>query len=172
MSAVRATGLERSKQRAKAWAAAVFVAGVPLLAFSAWALDDAAAVSQASPSAMALQGDRAKPQLQFSASSLPRFDIDGANRSTRLDMTWLPPRQSAFGLSLAMTNTDAPGFAAIGSRGDGTSVDLGLHWRYTMDSHSRFDVVAWRRLVPADALTLVQARQPSYGARVEMQLSS
>jgi hypothetical protein len=49
-------------------------------------------------------------------------------------------------------------------------VNLGLHWRYTLDSNYRVDVTAWRRLVPADALTLVQTHQPSYGARVEMQI--
>jgi hypothetical protein len=35
-----------------------------------------------------------------------------------------------------------------------------------------FDVAAWRRLMPPDTLTLVQMRQPSYGARFEMQIGS
>ena len=38
-------------------------------------------------------------------------------------------------------------------------VDLGLHWRYTLDSNYRIDVTAWRRLVPPDALTLVQMQR-------------
>jgi hypothetical protein len=40
-----------------------------------------------------------------------------------------------------------------------------------MDSNYRVDVVAWRRVTQPDALTLVQARQSNYGARVEMRLS-
>ena len=45
-----------------------------------------------------------------------------------------------------------------------------MHWRYTLDGNYRLDVSAWRRVLPPDALTLVELREPSYGARVEMQL--
>lgn len=51
-----------------------------------------------------------------------------------------------------------------------TGVDLGLHWRYTSIGNYRFDVSAWRRMNPPDAATLIDNRDSSYGARVEMHL--
>jgi len=113
-------------------------------------------------------------KMEVSASSLPRFDnTDGSNRASRIDMTWLPPRRSALGLSFGMTSMDGAGafYPASAFAGATSSVDLGLHWRYTVDGNYRIDVTAWRRLAPPDALTLVQMRQPSYGARVEMQIA-
>lgn len=114
--------------------------------------------------------ERAGPQLEVSATSLPRFEnIDGSNRASRIDMTWLPPRRTALGLSLGMGTVDSAPLPAFGPRnGSPTSLDLGLHWRHTLDGNYRIDVTAWRRLMPPDALTLVQTREPSYGARVEM----
>jgi hypothetical protein len=52
-----------------------------------------------------------------------------------------------------------------------SSLDLGLHWRYTLGSEDRVDVTAWRRMTPIDAASLVQSREPSYGARVELRLN-
>ena len=117
--------------------------------------------------------DRNRPQLEVSSSSLPRFDgTDGATSTSRIDMTWLPPRRSAVGLSVGMQSLDGPALAPFAPRPGfaPNTVDLGLHWRYTMDSNYRVDVTAWRRLLPPDALTLIQTREPSYGARVEMRL--
>jgi hypothetical protein len=124
--------------------------------------------------AFALDGELPRPQLEVTATTLPRFDsVDNATSSSRLDMTWLPPRRSALGLSLGMTSPDGLGLAPFAPRNGPTqSVDLGLHWRYTLDSNYRVDVTAWRRLVPPDALTMVQTHEPTYGARVEMQLGS
>ena len=139
---------------------------------SAWAFDgDISPIPV--PSTIASPGERERLQLDLSATSLPRFDnTDGSNRSSRIDMTWLPPRRSALGLSLGMTSSQGATLAAAPAYfGASTSVDLGLHWRYTPDGNYRIDVTAWRRVVPADALTLVQIHQPSYGARVEMQIS-
>jgi hypothetical protein len=126
------------------------------------------------PSTVSSPDDGRRMQLELSTSSLPRFDnVDGSSRSSRIDMTWLPPRRSALGLSLGMTSSQGAAFPAPGPFvGAAPSVDLGLHWRYTSDTSYRIDVTAWRRLVPPDALTLVHTRQPGYGARVEMQLST
>jgi hypothetical protein len=137
----------------------------------AFALDNESATLAAQSGAP--PDERGRPQLEVSASSLPRFDnTDGSNRSTRIDMTWLPPRRSALGLSLGMGSVDDAMLPGFGPRaGAGTSVDLGLHWRYTMDGQYRVDVTAWRRMMPPDALTLIQAREPSYGARVEMRIT-
>jgi hypothetical protein len=111
-------------------------------------------------------------QLEFSSASFPRYDnTDGSNRSSRLDVTWLPPRRSALGLSLGMTSPQGYSFSAGGPTA-GPGVDVALRWRYTLDTNYRVDVTAWRRLMPTDALTLVQMHEPTYGARVEMQIGS
>lgn len=118
--------------------------------------------------------DRLGPQMEMSAASLPRFDsADGVTRYSRIDMTLLPTRQSTLGPSLAMTTPDVRAFSGARTfAGSTTSVDLGLHWRYTSDSNYRFDVTAWRRLNPVDAAGLIQSNDSSYGARVEMHLDS
>jgi len=141
------------------------------------AASSALAFDEETASAVVAQGgmtprERTRPQLEISASSLPRFDnTDGSNRATRIDMTWLPPRRSALGLSLGMGTADDAALPPFGPRnGSATSVDLGLHWRHTMDGQYRIDVTAWRRVMPPDALTLVQTREPTYGARVEMRI--
>jgi hypothetical protein len=119
------------------------------------------------------RAEAARLQLEFSGSSLPRYDnTDGSSRSTRVDMTWMPPRRSALGLSLGMMSTERNAFSAGPYTGTTAGVDLGLRWRYSLDSNYRIDVMAWRRLMPPDAATLVDLREPTYGARVEMQLGS
>lgn len=142
-----------------------------------------AAENEAPPAPAALLGPatssvtaRSEPQrlqLEVSASSVPRFDnIDGSNRASRIGMIWLPPSQSALGLSVGMTTADGYGalYPPSAFAGTPSSVDLGVHWRYTIDGNHRVDVTAWRRLAPPDTLTLVEMHQPSYGARVEMQI--
>jgi hypothetical protein len=171
MNAVIARGLVRSNTIAGLGRCMPVALLLGLADSGAWALD-------VEPSMAAATGttadERVLPQLKLSASSLPRFDnIDGSTRSSRIDMTWMPPRRSALGLSLGMTTMEGPSFSAAGPYvGAAPIVDLGLRWRYTLDSNYRFDVAAWRRLMPPDTLTLVQMRQPSYGARFEMQIGS
>jgi hypothetical protein len=167
--AIRGSGQSNAFGGLRPRIAVAFLLG--LAGSGAWALDNDASFT-ALPSAAAAPDERERLQLELSASSLPRFDnIDGSSRSSRIDMTWLPPRRSALGLSLGMTSSQGTGFSPAGPYiASRPSVDLGLHWRYTLDSNYRVDVTAWRRLVPADALTLVQTHQPSYGARVEMQI--
>ena len=152
MNAVVACPLRQSHAVARYW---LFMAAAIALCLSgagAWAQDDEAAAT--------VVAQLAVPEV--SATSLPRFEPDGASRSSRIDMTWLPRRRSALGLSLGMTSIDGLGF--------GQSMDVGLHWRYTMDTNYRIDVTAWRRMTPMDAASLVQLREPSYGARVEMRI--
>ncbi len=171
MSAVAASGPmnEVAVSRLKAAAfALISLAACP--AFAAESDSSAPVLAQVDITAPA---DRNRPQLEVSASSLPRFDnTDGATRTSRIDMTLLPPRRSALGLSVGMVSLDGPVLAPFAPRPgfSPNGMDLGVHWRYTLDSHYRVDVTAWRRIIPADALTLVQTREPSYGARVEMRL--
>ena len=117
-------------------------------------------------------------QLEVSASSLPRFDnVDGTFQASRIALTWLPPQQPglglAMGMSLGMTSRSGPVFSVGAPSLRATpGIDLGFHWRYTLDSQYRIDFTAWRRMAPVDAIDLVQSRQPTYGARVEMGLGS
>ena len=115
-------------------------------------------------------------QLEVSAAAVPRFEnVDGSTQNSRIALTWLPPRRPgmglAMGMTLGMTNRTAPGFfAGAPFLGTSSSVDLGFHWRYTLDSQYRIDLTAWHRMAPTDAIDLVQSREPAYGARVEMGL--
>jgi len=171
MSTVAACGLGQSKAVAVSWLRAATLILLCATAASAFAFDEDTTPSIVAQSGLT-PGERIRPQLEVSASSLPRFEnIDGSNRTSRIDMTWLPPRRTALGLSLGMGTVDDSTLPQFGPRnGSPTTLDLGVRWRHTLDGNYRIDVTAWRRLMPPDALTLVQTREPSYGARVEMSL--
>ena len=113
--------------------------------------------------------------IEISASSLPRFDsFDGAARTQqRVDMSLLSPGRSAFGVTMGVTGLSPARFGPAGAAPDaGGSVNLGLQWRYLLENNRRIDITAWRDVSrPNDALSLAQARDPGYGARVEMQLA-
>lgn len=120
----------------------------------------------------------APARLEINATALPRLDGQEAMRGPRIDLTLMSPRPSAVGLTVGMSNfavpasangaPPAPGFAATPP-----SMDLGVHVRHTTDSSYQVDISAWRRMTPQpEAYTLVQLRNvPTYGARVEMNLS-
>ena len=111
-------------------------------------------------------------RIELSSTSLPLFDnIDGSTRSSRLSMIWIPPRHPNLGLALGLSTFDGATLKTPGGTTTPT-FDLGLQWRYSLDSHYRIDVTAWRRMQPTDAMSLVQNRQSDYGARVEMQIGS
>jgi len=108
---------------------------------------------------------------EVSTTSLPRFDPDGAQRTSRVDMTWLSAQHSGLGLSLGMTSIDGLGLTLPGNLGNtGQLMDVGLRWRSTPDGNYQVDVTAWRRLTPPDAASLIQLHDSSYGARVEMRI--
>ena len=177
MNAVLVSPVSRSGNPARVrWPAAVPL----LLCCAASSLAMELPDDQRQPATMSLapsesdaSRERGLSRMEVSASSLPRFDsADGSTHSSRLDLTWLPPRRSALGLAIGMTSLHGSMLPAAAApfAGNSTSVDLGLHWRYTLESNERLDVMAWRRVVPPDALSLVQSREPSYGARVEMRI--
>ncbi len=129
--------------------------------------------SFASSGNSASSGERSNaPHLEISTSSLPRFEnIDGATRSSRIDLSLMPAGRSGFGVAVGVNGTNSPGFAPTGVSGSApTSVDLGVKWRYTTDSNNQVDVAAWRRIEQPNALNLIQSREPTYGARVEMRV--
>ena len=141
-----------------------------LMTGAAWGLEaEPVALAQAELEA----AGRPRAQMEVSATTFNRLDnFDGSPSSTRIGLTWLPPRRSALGLALGVNN---PGGSASRAPASPTgsaspSLDLGLHWRHTLGSEDRVDVTAWRRMTPMDAASLVQSREPSYGARFELRL--
>jgi hypothetical protein len=152
------------------------LARVAALALLLWACDAIAAPAprEAPPAsdATVVAGDFPHPELSVTTTTLPGFDIEGGTHSSRVDVTVMPNTGSAVGLSLGIRTPAAPtaGFAPPAPATQ--SLDLGLRWRYTMDSGRRFDVTAYRRMPERDALSMVQSRDPSYGARFEMALGS
>jgi hypothetical protein len=148
-----------------------------LVAPGAWAVNAPDTLDQAAPAMIVAQVDlatldeRPRVQMHVSGTLLPRFgNIDGSTHTSRIGMSWLPPRRSALGPAVGMTSMygSAPPTAQFAN--SPSSLDLGLHWRYALDSNYHVDVTAWRRMAPADALTLVQSQEPTYGARIEMQM--
>ena len=87
-------------------------------------------------------------------------------------MRLLSARQSGVGVALGMNNSTGAPPLAVSTLVPARSIDLGVHWRYTFDSSYRFDVTAYRRMPNADAISLIESREPTYGARVEMGFGS
>ena len=52
--------------------------------------------------------------------------------------------------------------------------DIGLQWRQPIGNDRTIDITAWRRIGPRDrdALRMIEDREPLYGARVEMRITS
>lgn len=133
-------------------------------------LATAAGAQEAGLDRAAMKHPGTRARMELSTSTLPLFDsADGATRSNRVDMIWLPPRRPSLGLALGLTSSDGVGFRTP-SIPTGPVLDLGFHWRYD----ERIDVSAWRRMTPMDAtpLALAQDRPVNYGARVEMKIDS
>lgn len=122
--------------------------------------------------ATVVAGDFPRPALEVTTTTTPRFDnVDGATRSSRVDLSVMPQQASGMGLAIGINSfSTMPGFAAgpLGSQ----SLDLGLRWRYVQGSRYRVDFTAYRRMANSDAISLIESRDPSYGARVEMALGS
>jgi hypothetical protein len=133
---------------------------VAIAALALWALD---ALADPSPRS-----------IDVTAATLPRFDsVTGATHSSRVDFTLLPQQGSGFGFALGVNSPYGASGAFPSNFAVPSTLDLGLHWRYTLDSSYRLDVTAYRRMPNSDATSLVDgSREPSYGARVEMGLAS
>lgn len=138
-----------------------------------FAIEPPTAPAGMDPPAVVAAADARRPQLEVSTTTLPHFDnVDGATRTSRIGITLLPQHRSSIGLAFGMSNLGgtqpalAPGAPAL------PSFDYGVHWRVMLDSNYRFDVTAYRRAPNADAISLIESRDPSYGARVELGLGS
>jgi hypothetical protein len=174
MNTVVARRAAQSQAIARHWQQTVFFFLILFASAQGWCQEDASATFEQAEAianvSTAGAEEQRQPRVELSTRAMSRFEsTDGATPTSRVDMTLLPSRRSALGFALGMSS---PSIASAPSAftGTSTSYDLGLHWRYTTSGNYRVDVSAWRRLVPADALSLVQRREPSYGARVEMRI--
>jgi len=110
-------------------------------------------------------------RLEVNSSTLPRLDAqDSGFQAPRVDFS-LSPQSRGIGVVLGMGNLGPRSAVQPNSFSSTPSVDLGLRWRQVVYSN-QVDVTAWRRMnTDQDAFSLVQLRQPMYGARVEMKLA-
>ena len=117
--------------------------------------------------------DISRRSVEVNGSTLPRFDnIDGNTRASRVDVSLMPQAGSGMGLAVGINNFTgaSPAFSSQGAAPQ--VMDLGLRWRYIASSSARFDLTAYRRMPNADAISLVESRDPSYVARVEIGMGS
>src|SRR5690606_31809586 len=103
-----------------------------------------------------------------------RLDAQDAGfQAPRVDLSLFPGRRAAgMGVVLGVSEAAAPqspaGLALAATR---PGVDLGLRFSHRFQNQARIDVTAWRRMnAPEDAYSLIQLREPVYGARVEMKI--
>ena len=151
--------------------AALLALALALAATAAVAEENAAAAPEQILNAQQ-QAGVPRPMLEISTSEVPRFD-DASTRASRTNLMLFPTSGSLLGISLGMTSSSGPASNLLGPYGTGAPMlDLGLHWRHEMDGSYRLDVTAWRRVGNGDALSLIQSRDPDYGARVEMGMAS
>jgi len=133
-------------------------------------------MAQVTQDVIAAEARAASPvRMEIKASALPRLENqDSGFQAPRLDLSLLPPSRSGMGVALGMSGFSprSPGQPQFGtSRTQRPVLDLGLTYRHTLESDRQIDITAWRRMNPEpDAYTLIQQREPVYGARVEMGL--
>jgi hypothetical protein len=115
-------------------------------------------------------------RVEVQTSTLPRMDAQDAGfQAPRVDFALFPTHPSNYGLGAVVGMSGfAPrqGFQPIGMQPQRPSFDLGLRWSQRVQSQ-QVDITAWRRMnTEDDAYSLVQSRQPVYGARFEMSLAA
>jgi hypothetical protein len=166
-AADRGAGARRSKLRGPCWSLA-------LVACAASAPVTAQAQAPGPTDVLPAQA-RPDPQpfrVEVRTSTLPRFEAqDSGFQAPRVDVSLSP----ADGRGLSPVLGFSAGTAAPSPTGlppQRPSLDVGLRWSYPLLSQ-QIDVTAWRRMntTDDDAYTLAQTRQPTYGARVELDLS-
>jgi uncharacterized protein (DUF736 family) len=112
--------------------------------------------------------------LELNASILPRLEShDSGFQAPRVDVSLLPAGGAGLGVAVGMRGfSPRPSMVPSGSTASRPRVDFGLTWRHAGAGERQIDVTAWKRMSSEeDAYTLVQMRDPVYGARLEMKLS-
>lgn len=140
-----------------------------LLPVAGWAQD-----AKPSPQDVVVAQARTEPpvRVEVNTSSVPHLDgQESFFQSPRIDLSLAPHKDSGLGVVLGMGGFSAtPNAPANALATPGPSMDLGLRWRQAVYS-KQLDITAWRRMnTDQDAFSLIQQRQPVYGARVEMKL--
>lgn len=133
----------------------------------AWAQQDAGST----PVETALAEARADAPLrvQVQTSALPRLELqDSGFQAPRVDVSLFPANAGGVGAVFGVSGFTGRQPLPLGLAPVRPSVDLGVRW-----NRNQIDITAWRRMTAADdAYSLIQAKQPMYGARVEMNLKA
>jgi hypothetical protein len=114
----------------------------------------------------------ASARMEVQASALPRLEAqDGGFQAPRVDVSLFPANSGGVGAVLGMSGFSAKQPVTVGMVPARPSVDVGVRFTHKLQSLNQIDVTAWRRMnTPDDAYTLIQVREPVYGARVEMNI--
>lgn len=137
----------------------------------AWAQD----ASLAPGEAVAAEARAEAPlRVQVQTSALPRLEShDSGFQAPRVDVSLFPANSRGVGAVVGMSGFSARQPLPLGLAPTPPSLDFGVRWSHKLQSQNQIDITAWRRMNTADdAYSLIQARQPVYGARVEMNLKS
>ncbi len=112
------------------------------------------------------RADQPAVKVQVRTSTLPRLEAqDSGFQAPRIDFSLTPRNSHGLGAVVGVSGFQSNSLP-LGLQPQRPSVDLGVRW-----SQKQVDVMAWRRMTgPDDAYSLIQMRQPVYGARVEMNL--
>jgi hypothetical protein len=162
-----AAGARRNKLRGRCWslALAACAASAPVFAQAQASAPADGLPAQARPGSQPFR-------IEVRTSALPRFEAqDSGFQAPRIDVSLLPP--DGRGLSPVVGFSAAATAASpAGLQPQRPSLDVGLRWSHPIQSQ-QIDITAWRRMNTADddLYTLAQTRQPTYGARVELDLS-
>ena len=120
------------------------------------------------------QAEQPQMRVQVQTSTLPRLEArDSGFQAPRVDVSLFPANHpSGLGAVVGMSGFSALQQQPIGLQPQRPSFDLGLRFSHKLQSQ-QVDITAWRRMnADDDVYSLVQARQPLYGARFEMALSA
>ena len=132
--------------------------------------------SMQAPAEVLLAQNQVDPgvRMQLQTTTLPRLDAQESGfQSSRIELSVFPTAgATGLGALVGMTGFTPRQPQLLGLQAQRPSIDLGLRWSQRVQSQ-QVDILAWRRMsTDEDAYALVQARQPVYGARVEMNLSA
>ena len=146
-----------------------------VFALAACAACPALQAQEASPAEVLVAEARTEQstmKVQVQTSALPRLEAqDTGFQAPRVDLSFTPANTAGLGAVFGMSGFSGNA-QAVGLQPQRTNVDFGLRWSHKLQSQRQIDVTAWRRMnVADDAYTLLQMRQPVYGARVEMKLT-
>jgi hypothetical protein len=119
-------------------------------------------------------GKESPVRMEVQTSSLPRIEAqDSGFQAPRVDVSLFPSSSSNVGAVFGMSGFGTQQPQALGFQPNRASVDLGLRYSHRLQSQRQIDVTAWRRMTAEeDGVVALQQRQPVYGARVEMNLST